>query len=406
MKTIFRSIKKMGLIYFLKIPPRIREQLIIVFIFLIYFADIRQNIDKTKEVLGFFKKENPLLYQNSKTALKSYSLKQPKIEHFKMFMDTYKNHNMKCIKKYIDRDSSSDEPIMVCAVKNDLTKIKMQLEHHKSIGINNYVYIDNMSDDGTYEWLSEQEVDLYRTEDKFHSSVKESWIRKITDIYGYNRWYLILDSDELFVYPYMENKTIQELIYFAKKEGMFFIQSFLIDMYSKGKIFDDNIKTEAITLLNQYDIKKNFCYFDLDSYLIKPSYKGKKILGGPRLRVFGGVSKIDPPLLTKNPLIYLKKEDIFRTHHSLPYYKNFHQPIISGILHYKFLPNEKEEYIRIAEEGRYFNNSFEYKQYIKIINKNPNLYFYYSKSQKFNNSLDLLKINIFDVETAQKFFAQ
>lgn len=196
------------------------------------------------------------------------------------------------------------------------------------------------------------------------------------------------------------------MIHFAERKDMFFVQSFLIDMYSKEKIFNEDVKTISKPFINQYNIRKEHCYFDLDSYFLKPSYKGKKILGGPRLRVFAENSKMSPPLLTKTPLTYLRKEDIFRMHYSLPYYKNFNKPVISGILHYKFMPYEKDEYIQIAENGRYFNESAEYKQYIKIINKNPNLYFYNRKSQKFNTSMDLLKINIFDVDTCQRFISQ
>ena len=93
-------------------------------------------------------------------------------------------------------------------------------------------------------------------------------------------------------------------------------------------------------------------------------------------------------------------------HYLLPYYKNFNKPIISGILHYKSIPYEKGEYMQIAENSRYFNESAEYKEYIKIINKNPNLYFYNHKSQKFNTSMDLLKINILDIDVCQRFISQ
>ena len=114
-----------------------------------------------------------------------------------------------------------------------------------------------------------------------------------------------MDSDELFAYPGMETGTIHDLIRFAEKEGMNFIQSFMIDMYSKEKIFS---LPQKIFNIDNYNIMKENCYFDTDSYFITLSYKGKRIIGGPRSRVFSNKVQNFTTLLTKNPLIYLQEK--------------------------------------------------------------------------------------------------
>ena len=54
-------------------------------------------------------------------------------------------------------------PIVICVVKNDITRIKEFYKHYRKMGINNFVMLDNNSDDGTFEWLSMQkDTSLFR----------------------------------------------------------------------------------------------------------------------------------------------------------------------------------------------------------------------------------------------------
>ncbi|SDW42755.1 Glycosyl transferase family 2 [Marinococcus luteus] len=381
------------------IPPRTREKIIIMYLSIVNISNVIKNVRKTKKTLNYIKKEQPILYKNSKKALWRYCFRQTDSKKHKEYLDTYARQNVKCIQQRIKSNLPYDEPILICAVKNDIRRIKMQLDHHRELGIVNFVYIDNMSDDGTYEWLINQGVDVYRVEDKFSATAKNAWFRQVTDKYGYNRWYIILDSDELFVYPGMEEGKIHNLIKFAEREKMNFLQSFMIDMYSKEQLNNNKPKEIDIT---KYDIKKYNCFFDKDNYYILPSYKGERIHGGSRARLFSDSSHSFAPLLTKNPLYYLKKEEVFGVHYTIPYYDNFNKPIISGILHYKFLPEDSYKYTQIVKEGNYANGSAEYKQYLKIMEEQPNLHFFNNNSQKFNSSFDLLTINIFNKNMSEK----
>lgn len=380
------------------LPSRFREFILIFLFFVIHPNRMFKKIRITMKTLKYIKKENPLKYNNSKKALYSFCLRGTTVEKCDIYMKTYEQQNVISHQRNIKLDIADKGPIFVCAVKNDLNRVKMQISHHEKIGIKHFVYIDNMSDDGTFEWLIEKGVDVFRVDDEFSATAKNAWIRQITDIYGYNRWYLIMDSDELFVYPGMEEYLIKKLIDFAEHEKLYGLQSFMIDMYSKA-----DINSEYYNDLKEYDIKKENCYFDTDSYFVENSYKGTKILGGPRARVFKHhKNNLFTPLLTKNSLMYLKKEDFFGIHYSIPYFKNFNHQLISGLLHYKFLPGDNENYMQIAEKGNYADGSSEYKQYVKSLRENSPIFFYYERSQAFNSSLDLLKINIIDKEYANK----
>ena len=70
------------------------------------------------------------------------------------------------------------------------------------------------------------------------------------------------------------------------------------------------------------------------------------------------------------------------------------------------MPDEWEKYLQIVKQENYAGGSAEYKRYVNILKRNPDLCFYYSKSIKFNHSLDLLQINIFDKDSSQRFLSE
>ncbi len=405
MKNIFRKLWDVGLQIFLIIPAQLREKIIFFLKYIFHYPQIKNNISEKKQFMENLKKRDKNLYQYSEKAFDHLCFTMTDSNLYRNFLQSYQNRGVRCLQKKITHSIPHNEVIFVGVVKNDLSKIKMQVAHHSSIGVQNFVYIDNMSSDGTREWLCAQNVDLYQVDEPFSSLMKVAWIRQITDLYGYNRWYLVLDSDELLVYPGMEYSKIDNLIHFAENENMNFVQSFLIDVYSKGKIFIDSTENKNINI-GIDNLKEQNIYFDTDSYYFRPSYKGLRIIGGPRTRVFSTKQEPFTPLLTKNIFAYLRKEDMLGVHYLRPYYKNFDHPIISGLLHYKFLPEDYHKYRQIASNGNYASGSREYKRYLQILEQNQGLIFFYEKSQRWHSSLDLLKINIMNQEYCKKFISQ
>lgn len=278
------------------------------------------------------------------------------------------------------RSENDSAPILLCCVYNDLKRVKEVVKHHRQIGIKNMVFLDNMSNDGTFEWLLTQEVDLYRTDEAYHAGAKSSWIRKLLDIYGYNRWYLIVDSDELFTYIGMEEHPIQDLIAYAEEKGICRIRSLLLDMYSNHSLYEED----------NSDFLQDNRYFDTDSYWESKYYRGMMIRGGPRTRVFTAKYKYSHPL-TKYPLIYMSYEDAWADHTPLPYNKNFSSECLAVLRHYKFLKGDFEKYSDNAKSGKYNEGSKAYKLYISAGERN--LSFFYEASGEYIDSNSLRKIH-------------
>lgn len=293
------------------------------------------------------------------------------------FIDSYFEHEDLRTLKTIPTNVCIDEtdPILICCVKNDLKRIQKLYYYHKSIGIEHMVFVDNNSDDGTREWLAEKQVDLYFTDEEYSAGRKSAWIRKIYDRYGYNRWYLVVDSDELFTYPGIEKNNIHKFMEYVLERRLERVESFLLDMYPNHKLYLE----ETPDYVNEYR------FFDMDSYYSAKDGRGFMLRGGPRKRAFEqGMDHSEP--LSKYPLCYVEYGDIWSDHRPLPFSKNFKSECLAVLRHYKFMQGDFEKYITISQEGRYYNGSGNYKIYV---NGGNDITLFYEKSVEYTNSYSL-----------------
>ncbi len=282
-----------------------------------------------------------------------------------------------------DQPLPASEPIVVCVVKNDLERLKMVLTHHRQLGFERFAIVDNNSTDDSLVWLKDQpDVDLYQITEPFKSQKKYGWINRILALYGFDRWYLYVDSDELFVYPGCEKLKIQKTIELLETKSQNRLATILLDMYS-----DQNLFAQKSSSLS---IQEQFPYFDTDSFVVEPASRGLSIKGGPRKRVFSSEEQ-DSPQLVKYPLFKLEAGMIFESAHYLFPFQQTGE-IEGALLHYKFLDNDLERYRQIAQNGSFQGGSREYKRYIEKLQQNPQLNFYYNGSACYEHSGSLLKL--------------
>jgi hypothetical protein len=293
----------------------------------------------------------------------------------------FTNNDIKCLNKGLEK---VDSPILISVVKNEMKRIPAFINHYRKLGIKHFVILDNNSNDGTLEWLLDQkDCDVYFTKEEYSTIKREAWINRLLSYYGFNQWYLIVDSDEHFVYPGMESTNINDLILFLEKNGHNRVRSIMLDMYSR----------EDISLINENidnDYVRTNSYFDVDTYKVSNENFGIMVTGGPRERIFG----LDV-YLTKHPLFYFEVGDIQgHSHYQYPYKKNKSLPCFSALLHYKFLGSDLEKYRKRAQSGSFYNGSIEYKKYVELFSTEREFSFHFDGSAEYVNSNSLNKINL------------
>lgn len=270
-----------------------------------------------------------------------------------------------------------NKPILICLVKNDLDRIKEFYSYYSSLGVTNFAFIDNNSDDGTYEFLaSKQNVFLFSCFDSYSTIKRQAWINYIMTFFGFDNWYIVVDSDELLVYNECEKYNIDTLIEKLDRKR---IRALMIDMYSDGLFLADN------SSLKESMIKK-YCFFDSDSYEQIKHPKFELIVGGVRKRVFSKYYNISP-FLVKYPIIFFEQGDIqYNSHFSYPFFKNFGDDLNLGLLHFKFMQKDLEKIKIRVKEGNYVNNSVEYRAYLEAYKSEKDLRLVDDNSCKFLSS--------------------
>ena len=280
---------------------------------------------------------------------------------------------------------SPEKPIVVLCVKNELQRIQMLTEHYRKLGIEKFAFLDNGSDDGTFEWLSEQaDVDLFSCRERYQTHVKEGWINRIVSYYGFDRWYIVTDSDELCTYIGAETHPISDVIAYAEKNGIKRFKGLTIDMYPNGKLYQ---KTDHI--------QQDYCRMDYNTYYERDKQTGSvhfnEFWGGPRYRRMGSMIT-----LSKWPIVYWEKGTISDSaHFQFPHDQLPKCECFIGILHYKFIDRDLETYKSRALPGSGFlSGKSHYTLYVSYVEENDHPGFLFADSIVFNGSESLKKIQL------------
>jgi len=283
-----------------------------------------------------------------------------------------------------------EEILCLLKVRNEILRIHSVLEHHRAIGVNRFFIVDNCSDDGTVDFLMAQsDVALFAAHEEFKSSqAGAKWLHSILNTFCEGRWSLVVDGDELFVYPYFENNDLGVLCGFLDKFDHTAMLATMVDMYSAAPICE-TVHKQASSLLDTCP------YFDPGPYDVyaSPDFPFIKIRGGARRRCFWDSSTNGrPPALSKVPLIKWQRgyKYISSTHAMFPAPQSIPE-ICGALLHFKFLSDFHDRAKVESSREQLYANAIQYKEYLKKMDENPGMSLHYCASIKFRNSPTLME---------------
>ncbi len=270
----------------------------------------------------------------------------------------------------------SNDVIGFMIVKNESLRLPYVLDYYNNLGIERFFVIDNGSTDETIDiLLSNEKIHVFSTTDKFQEHW--SWMEYLLKTFGLNKWCLVADADELFVYPHHEIVKINNLCQFLDKEGSKAFHSILLDMYSNDFLKNVEYKRgqDPLSVAPWFDINTH--------HKIRSRY-----YSGMRERIFGIT-----PCITKYPLVRIENG-------SFPSRGMHHTSIrpissVRGVLlHFKYFQDFYNKVFNGVKNEQYWNNSLEYKAYYKILEYYPNINLWYPESVKLLKYKQLLEIGI------------
>jgi hypothetical protein len=288
---------------------------------------------------------------------------------------------------------SPNETIVFACIRNEVIRLPYFIDYHKKLGIKKFVFVDNNSNDGSTNYLLKRDdCFVFWTDDDYSSSrCGIDWLNVLLNRFSLNRWALILDADELLIYPKCEKNNINQLTNILDKKQANALQTFMLDMYAKGPLKNaDYIRGQSFI--------ETCPYFDVNSYqkLLNSNNQLIPHRGGPRKRLFWleNSNQIgNPPVLNKIPLIKWQEE--FALEASTHILKNAQFSKFTGVLlHFKFFSDFYHLAKKESEREQHWDNGAQYKAYWKIIEQQPNLDPFYEGSIKYRNSDQLIDLGL------------
>ena len=282
-------------------------------------------------------------------------------------------------------------PIVICVVRNGMDYLDPFLEHHRNIGISNFVFLVNNCDDGTLQYLCSQHDTSVLSSTADYSIYENHFKTYLVKKYASKRWCIFLDIDEFFVYHGYPCKTaLLRITQYLDQNNYNAVITQMLDMFSDDSSSPYEIKNQ--NLFDQTHIKKT-------SYPEKVKTKNRYPddikcgniqfhTGGIRLKLFGtdnGLTKVS----------FFKLTNRLEVFHGWHHCKNANYADISlGLLHYPFSRSFKNKVCDAVLQSRYGGpTKGEYEKYHSTISKTSEIDFSVLTSEELTDIQTLYRNN-------------
>lgn len=272
--------------------------------------------------------------------------------------------------------------------RNENPRLPYFLKYYRDMGVRHFFMVDNGSEDGGGNYLTEQEdVSLWYTDGSYkRARFGADWLNWLARKYAHGHWALTVDPDEFLVYPFCDTRPINALTDWLDASSIKSFGAMLLDMYPKGRI-------DEVPYRRGQDPLEIAEWFDAGNYTIEKNkrFGNLWIQGGPRMRVFFPDRPERAPALNKIPLVRWHRSYTYvsSTHMLLPRGLNFVYDEWGGekasglLLHTKFLSTFAEKAEEELTRGQHYAASREYRAYAANLRDNPD--FWCRWSEKYIN---------------------
>ncbi len=127
---------------------------------------------------------------------------------------------------------------VVAVMRNEMFMLPHFLAHYRALGVGSFLIADNLSDDGTREYLLKQpDVALFSVDTDYRlSHYGVAWQQAMMAAFRVGKWSLVADADELLVWQEKQTQTLVDLLKTPAFEGVDAARIFMLDMYPKGPL--------------------------------------------------------------------------------------------------------------------------------------------------------------------------
>lgn len=185
--------------------------------------------------------------------------------------------------------------VVLVVAHNERNILPCFFRHYRSLGCFHFVFVDDRSSDGSLAWLERQhDVTIYRPRDgSYYSNDKVKWRKELLDELADDRWCIVVDADEHFVWQQCASKSILRLVNELDHNDFDALPCAMVDMYKDSTVRGQ--KFMGSSLFEEYpyfdDPRKDQLAYIMrmpgSSFSRKFPSPSMIISGGMRQRLFG-----------------------------------------------------------------------------------------------------------------------
>lgn len=268
--------------------------------------------------------------------------------------------------------------ILFSTFRNEKIRLKFFIEYYRNLGVKHFIFVDNDSDDGCMELLSEySDVSVFYTKSSYKdSNFGMHWMNYLLRQYGTGKWCVTCDPDEFLVFPHIESRDLVDLTEMLDRNKRKAFFTLMIDMYGKGQV-------ESQAYIEGKNPLDTCSYFDSYGYVSRDRghYKNLWAQGGVRSRVFSKNEPKKSPAINKTPLVkwdwnysYISSMHMLIPAYLNTYYHSERATVTGCLLHFKFISTLKQKVEEEISRKQHYNDSAEYKLYKESLENELALY--------------------------------
>lgn len=281
-----------------------------------------------------------------------------------------------------------------CVVHNEIFFLPAFLNHYRRLGVEQFLFVDDLSTDGSREYLSAQpDCVVLQSDVRFGDRIQgqravQVWRNEIPHRYFLGRWVICADADEFLEIP-AGFADLPQFLNALDARAITAVAAVMVDHYPAD--FDG--LGEARPPGTAEELKQRYPWFDRGPYIRWPEGRTRPIIlhGGVRerlfqsygistrsffksrrkviarrlRRMFGGDRNIQS--IHKVPLVKWRKDLFYERSHTL------NAPPAPGLLlalsHYKFTAVLNQKIEHAVSSGAYSDNSRLYHGYQQLLNR-------------------------------------
>jgi len=254
--------------------------------------------------------------------------------------------------------------VVVCVVRDERLLLPHFLAHHRALGATAFVMVDNLSTDGTREFLAAQpDVVLYSADTDYRDShFGVSWQQAVLAAHAQGRWALLVDADEFLLYPGCEHTPLPVLLDRLDAAGHDAARTPMIDMYPRGPLREADFARMAPAAAAAWFDRAPLLRWHVGGGLYS---EAATWLSALRHRL---IPHSPPNAFTAQKTALLRWRPWMRLSEGLHYVAGVRpapQALFLG--HYKYHAGFREKVLREVERKQHYDAASEYVHYLHLV---------------------------------------